>query len=132
MPGRRVVARWERTVARGRRPRILLLTSSLGCGHVRAAEACARAIDATGVDADVRQLDFWSLMNPGVAAIVQEKYLELVLDSPDLYARLHQLDERTWRRVIENDIPPPAAVIELIELLTSNTGDGPLTASSLF
>ena len=71
-------------------------------------------------------------MNPGVAAIVQEKYLELVLDNPDLYARLHRLDERTWRRVIENDIPPPAEVIELIELLTSRTGDGLLSASSLF
>ena len=40
---------------------------------------------------------------------------------PDLYARMHRLDERTWRRVIENDIPPPAEVIEMIELLDRKT-----------
>jgi UDP-N-acetylglucosamine:LPS N-acetylglucosamine transferase len=99
---------------------------------VRAAEAIAAAIDASESTVRVQTLDFWSLMNPGVAAIVQEKYLELVLDNPELYARLHRLDERTWRRVIENDIPPPAEVIELIELVTSRTGDGRLSASSLF
>jgi processive 1,2-diacylglycerol beta-glucosyltransferase len=99
---------------------------------VRAAEAIAAAIAASESNVQVQPLDFWSLMNPGVAAIVQEKYLELVLDNPELYARLHRLDERTWRRVIENDIPPPAEVIELIELVTSRTGEGRLTASSLF
>ena len=32
----------------------------------------------------------------------------------------------------ENDIPPPAEVIEFIELLTRRTGDGLFSASSLF
>ena len=86
---------------------------------MRAAAAIQSAIIAVASNAEVEQLDFWSLMNPGVAAIIQEKYLELVLENPELYARLHRLDERTWRRVVENDIPPPAAVIELIELVTS-------------
>jgi processive 1,2-diacylglycerol beta-glucosyltransferase len=104
----------------GDAPRILLLTSGLGCGHVRAAEAVERALLRIAPRATVRQLDFWTLMNPGVAAAIQKKYLELVLENPDLYARLHGLDERTWRRVIENDIPPPAEVIELIELMTRN------------
>lgn len=70
----------------------------------------------------IRQLDFWSLMNPGVAATIKAKYLELVTHCPDLYARLHGLDERTWRRVIDNDIAPPAEVIELIELLSRDDG----------
>lgn len=102
----------------GEAPRILLLTSSLGCGHVRAAEAVEHALLRIEPRASVAQLDFWTLMNPGVAAEIQKKYLELVLEHTDLYARLHALDERTWRRVIENDIPPPVEVIELIELLT--------------
>jgi processive 1,2-diacylglycerol beta-glucosyltransferase len=104
----------------GDAPRILLLTSGLGCGHLRAAEAVERALLRIAPRATVRQLDFWTLMNPGVAAAIQKKYLELVLEHTDLYARLHGLDERTWRRVIENDIPPPAEVIELIELMTRN------------
>jgi processive 1,2-diacylglycerol beta-glucosyltransferase len=101
-------------------PRILLLTSGLGGGHLRAAEAVERALLRLAPGATVRQLDFWTLMNPGVAAAIQNKYLELVLENTDLYARLHGLDERTWRRVIENDIPPPAEVVELIELVTRN------------
>ena len=114
-------ARDSRHAARTRAretPRVLLLTSSLGCGHVRAAQAVEHAVRRLAPDAVVRQLDFWTLMNPGVAAEIQQKYLELVLEHPDLYARLHRLDERSWRRVIENDVPPPPEVTELIELLS--------------
>jgi UDP-N-acetylglucosamine:LPS N-acetylglucosamine transferase len=115
----------------GATPRILLLTSGLGCGHVRAAEAVECALLARSPGAVVRQVDFWTLMNPEVAATIQKKYLELVVDNADLYARLHRLDERTWRRVIENDIPPPAEVIELIELLTRSDEPGRRSMASL-
>jgi UDP-N-acetylglucosamine:LPS N-acetylglucosamine transferase len=80
----------------------------------------------------VRQVDFWSLMNPGVATTIQRKYLELVVHHSDLYSRLHRLDERTWRRVIENDIPPPVEVVELIELLTRNGDANRRSLASLF
>jgi processive 1,2-diacylglycerol beta-glucosyltransferase len=112
-------------------PRVLLLTSGLGSGHVRAAEAVALAVRRIAPDAVVQQLDFWTLMNPGVAAEIQQKYLELVLEHPDLYARLHRLDERTWRRVIDNDIAPPPEVIELIELAARNGAGGRKTLSSV-
>ncbi|HET7203700.1 MAG TPA: glycosyltransferase [Steroidobacteraceae bacterium] len=113
-------------------PRILLLTSGLGCGHVRAAEAIEHALLRLAPAATVRLVDFWTLMNAGVAATIQKKYLELVLENPGLYARVHRLDERTWRRVIENDIPPPAEVIELIELTTRNGDPERRTMASLF
>jgi UDP-N-acetylglucosamine:LPS N-acetylglucosamine transferase len=103
-------------------PRILVLTSGLGSGHARAAEAISQAVRRLEAQAVVRQLDFWSLMNPGVAATIKDKYLELVTHCPELYARLHRLDERTWRRVIENDIAPPPEVVELIELLSRSDG----------
>ena len=114
------------------RPRILLLASGLGCGHVRAADAVGVALRRMDPTAVVRKLDFWSLMNPGVAATIKRKYLELVVDNTDLYARLHRLEERTWRRVIENHIAPPAEVIELIELLTRNGDAGRRSLSSVF
>lgn len=44
--------------------RILLLTSGLGLGHVRAAQAIERALEGA---ATVETVDFWSLINPGVA-----------------------------------------------------------------
>jgi UDP-N-acetylglucosamine:LPS N-acetylglucosamine transferase len=112
-------------------PRVLVLTSGLGCGHVRAAEALVAAVRRLDPRAQLRQLDFWSLMNPGVAAAIKRRYLSLVLDHPDLYSRLHRLDEGSWRRVIENDIPPPAEVVELIERFALNVGNGTPSLASL-
>jgi processive 1,2-diacylglycerol beta-glucosyltransferase len=129
---------WPRTSLRRARvtpesasPRVLVLTSGLGCGHVRAAEALVAAVQRLEPRAELRQLDFWSLMNPGVAAAIKRRYLSLVLDHPELYARLHRLDEGSWRRVIENDIPPPAEVVELIERFAMNVGDGAHSLTSL-
>jgi UDP-N-acetylglucosamine:LPS N-acetylglucosamine transferase len=112
-------------------PRVLLLTSGLGSGHVRAAEALAAALHRLEPGVNLRQLDFWSLMNPGVAASIKRRYLSLVLDHPDLYSRLHRLDEGSWRRVIENDIPPPAEVVELIERFAVSGGNGSRSFASL-
>jgi UDP-N-acetylglucosamine:LPS N-acetylglucosamine transferase len=108
-----------------------VLTSGLGCGHVRAAEAIASALRRLEPRASLRQLDFWSLMNPGVAATIKRNYLSLVLDHPELYSRLHRLDEGTWRRVIDNHIAPPAEVVELIEGFTGSDGSGPPSMTSV-
>jgi processive 1,2-diacylglycerol beta-glucosyltransferase len=98
------------------RPRILLLTSGLGLGHVRAAQA----IDAALRDAaHVRTLDLWSLMNPGVAAALHETYLSLVQNYPALYERLFRLDEHTWRQILESESGPPPEVLEVLELISA-------------
>jgi UDP-N-acetylglucosamine:LPS N-acetylglucosamine transferase len=102
------------------KPRILLLTSSLGCGHARASAALAEALRQRAPAATVQRLDFWSLMNPGIAGTIQQTYLELVDGHPDLYERLYRLDQRTWRRIIESDDEPPAEVAELAEIILAN------------
>ena len=132
MSGARVAApRPPDAVPRGE-SRVLVLTSSLGSGHLRAAQAIEAALGRIAPAAIVERLDFWSLMNPGVAATIRDKYLELVLGHPDLYSQLHSLDERTWRRVIDNDIPPPAEVVELIELVAPSADNGWGSAAHLF
>lgn len=110
---------------------MLVLTSGLGSGHVRAAEALAAAVHRLEPGANLRQLDFWALMNPGVAASIKRGYLSLVLDHPELYARVHRLDESSWRRVIENDIPPPEEVVELVERFAAAGGGGLHSMASL-
>ena len=55
------------------RSRILLLTSGLGLGHVRAAQAIEAAVSDA---ATVHTLDLWSLMHAGVAQAVHATYLE--------------------------------------------------------
>ncbi len=96
--------------------RVLLLTSGLGYGHVRAAQAVEAALLQRS--ASVRMLDLWSLMNPGAASIVHQTYLRLVQEYPALYERLYQLDEHTWRQILESEAGPPAAVLEVLELIS--------------
>lgn len=100
----------------GPRLRVLLLTSGLGLGHVRAAQAVAAALRD---QAEVATVDFWSLMNAGAARALHATYLELVQNHSDLYERLYRLDERTWRQVLESRSGPPRAVLEVFELLSS-------------
>ena len=102
-------------------PRVMLLTSGLGQGHSRVAEAIGAGLLQHGVEAET--LDLWSLMHPGVASIVHQTYLKLVQEHPDLYERLYQLDERTWRQVLESESGPPAAVLEVLELIASIASD---------
>ncbi|MFL6619004.1 MAG: MGDG synthase family glycosyltransferase [Povalibacter sp.] len=94
----------------------MILTSGLGYGHVRAAQAVEAALLQRSMD--VRILDLWSLMNPGAAAIVHQTYLRLVQEYPDLYERIYQLDERTWRQILESEAGPPPHVLEVLELIS--------------
>lgn len=102
-------------------PRVLLLTSGLGFGHVRAAQAIEAALIQRCVT--VTTLDLWSLMNSGVAAIVHHTYLRLVQEYPDLYERLYHLDEHTWRHILESEEGPPPAVLEVLELISGIASD---------
>jgi len=96
--------------------RVLILTSGLGFGHTRAAQAIEAALLQRRVQ--VRVADLWSLINPGAASIVHQTYLRLVQEYPALYERLYQLDERTWRQILESEAGPPADVLEVLELIS--------------
>lgn len=103
-------------LTRTRAKRVLLLTSGLGLGHVRAAQAIEAALNGA---ADVQTLDFWSLMNPHVAGALHHTYLSLVQNHSQLYERLFQLDEHTWRQILESEDGPPRAVLEVLELISA-------------
>lgn len=111
---------WVQTSARAAAdflPRVLLLTSGLGQGHTRVAQAIEAGLLQQAVEAET--LDLWSLMHPGAASIVHHTYLRLVQEYPDLYERIYQLDEHTWRQILESETGPPAAVLEVLELIAS-------------
>jgi UDP-N-acetylglucosamine:LPS N-acetylglucosamine transferase len=101
--------------------RVLLMTSGLGVGHVRAAQAVATSLESHGVT--VRMLDLWSLMNPGVAGACHQTYLTLVQHHPDLYERLYRLDEGTWRQILESENGPPRAVLQVLDLISALAAD---------
>lgn len=96
--------------------RVLLLTSGLGLGHVRAAQAVAAALQD---QAEVATVDFWSLMNAGAARAIHATYLDLVQNHSDLYERLYHLEAGTWRQVLESRSGPPRGVLEVLQLIAS-------------
>jgi processive 1,2-diacylglycerol beta-glucosyltransferase len=104
-------------------PRVLLLTSTLGSGHLRAAQAIEAALRERLPSPTVHTIDFWSLMDAGVAQTVRHTYLRLVQERPDLYDRIFQLDERTWRHILESNQAPPPALAEGLELLAATSAD---------
>lgn len=119
---RNFAASWSRTLrfdgAQGA-PRILLLTSGLGHGHTRAAQAIRTALMRRSPAATVRMVDWWSLMNDGVAVRAQQMYLQLVQAHPELYERIYRLGERTWREMLSSSGSPPPAVMQLLQFIDS-------------
>jgi UDP-N-acetylglucosamine:LPS N-acetylglucosamine transferase len=100
---------------KARAPRILILTSELGAGHARAAEAIRLAIREMAPEATVCMVDWWSLMHASVAREAKEMYMGLVLSHPDLYERIYHLGERTWRELLSSTQPLPLPVQQLFE-----------------
>lgn len=98
-------------------PRMLLLTSGLGHGHTRAAQAIRTALLRRSPTATVRMVDWWSLMNDEVAARAQQMYLQLVQAHPELYERIYHLGERTWREMLSSNRSPPEAIMQLLRLI---------------
>ena len=117
-------------VARGRRanvterhapmsapPRLMLLTSNLGMGHLRTAQAIIAATQDRYPQSSIQTLDFWSLMHSGIANVVHEIYLKLVQLHPGLYDSIHGLDEHTWRQIFQSNEPPSQAVVDALHLI---------------
>jgi processive 1,2-diacylglycerol beta-glucosyltransferase len=107
----------------GAAPRVLLLTSTLGSGHLRAAQAVEAALLERSPTPTVQTMDFWSLMDARVAQTVRQTYLRLVQERPELYDRIYQLDQRTWRDILESNEAPPPALAEGLELLAATGAD---------
>lgn len=111
-----------------RTPRVLILTSSLGGGHTRAAEAIRRALVNQLPRCQVRILDWWSLINPAVAASAQQTYLHLVQEHPHLYEEIYRCDLDTWNAMLLNGARPlPDSMARLIELVAARFGSEDLS-----
>lgn len=98
-------------------PRILLLTSGLGTGHARAMHSIERALLKQAPQCATCTVDFWSLINTQVGNAIQQSYLRLVTEQPGLYQRLYQLDQHSWRNILERGAPLPPLIHELRDLL---------------
>jgi UDP-N-acetylglucosamine:LPS N-acetylglucosamine transferase len=96
-------------------PRILLLTSSLGSGHLMASTAVAAALRESCPSIEIETVDFWSLMDQEVAAAVRHAYLDMLSTEPQLYDSVYRLDQHIWRSLFDAELSLAPALETFID-----------------
>jgi processive 1,2-diacylglycerol beta-glucosyltransferase len=75
-------------------PRVLVLSASVGAGHLRAAQAVELALRETRPDADVKNLDVLELTNTAFRRVYGKLYFDLVHHVPHLVGHIYdQMDK---------------------------------------
>ena len=81
-------------------PRILILSASVGAGHLRAAEAMELALRETAPEAFVRNLDVMDLTNRAFRRFYTRGYLGVMNRAPYVHGYLYDLFDRPVRAPI--------------------------------
>lgn len=74
-------------------PRILVLSASVGAGHLRAAQAMELALRSCAPQAAVRNVDILTLTNAVFRRVYAKAYLDLVNKAPHLLGYLYDLTD---------------------------------------
>lgn len=75
-------------------PRILILSASVGAGHVRAAQATQLAIEHACPEATVRHVDVLSLTGALFRRVYAQAYIDLASHAPHLIGALYDATDR--------------------------------------
>jgi processive 1,2-diacylglycerol beta-glucosyltransferase len=78
-------------------PRILVLSASVGAGHLRAAEAVELALRETRPDAFVKNVDCLELTNAAFRRVYGKGYLDLVNRAPHVLGYFYEMMDRPRR-----------------------------------
>src|SRR5450755_2396833 len=78
--------------------RILILSASVGAGHMRAAEAVELAVRQESPDATVANYDVLSLMPPAFATVYRDGYFDLVARSPRVLGWLYEATDKPFHK----------------------------------
>jgi processive 1,2-diacylglycerol beta-glucosyltransferase len=76
--------------------RILILSASVGAGHVRAAEAVELAIKRIDPEATVSNCDVLTLMPPAFGKVYRDGYFKMVARSPRVLGWLYEATDRPF------------------------------------
>ncbi len=79
---------------------MLLVTSFLGYGHRKAAEAIVVAMRRFYPSVNSGIVDFWQFLSDGVSRDIQSFYLKLVSENPEMYDRLYHLSVEEWQEIL--------------------------------
>src|ERR1700674_5502599 len=78
-------------------PRILVLSASVGAGHMRAAQAVELALRQVVPDASVKNLDVLELTNTAFRRLYGKAYLDLVNRAPHVLGYFYDMLDRPSR-----------------------------------
>ncbi len=78
-------------------PKILVLSASVGAGHLRAAQAVELALKELAPNAEVRNVDVLTLTNAAFRKVYGEAYLDLVNKAPHVLGYFYDLLDRPKR-----------------------------------
>jgi len=79
--------------------RVLIFSTSIGTGHVRAAQAIEKAFKAFVADVVVRHEDSLSFANAAFRKVYQQTYIDLVAHAPDLLGIAYDYADRSWEKL---------------------------------
>ena len=78
--------------------RILILSASVGAGHVRAAEAVEAALRRTGMPVTIANYDVLSFMPAAFRKVYRDGYFRMVARAPKLVGWLYDATDKPFRR----------------------------------
>ncbi len=78
--------------------RILIVSASVGAGHVRAAEAVELAIREHGARAEVKNVDILEWTTRAFRTLYRDTYLDMVSRTPEVFGWLYQATDRPFQR----------------------------------
>ncbi|HEX7170803.1 MAG TPA: hypothetical protein VF206_08205, partial [Rubrobacter sp.] len=109
---------------------ILVLSSAIGSGHMRASAALVLGVAACDPDRMCSIVDFPHEVSPAVEDLLRRTYLESLKLMPDLYGKLYRMSET---RATQQATPSRATELyerlqQLSELWVARQGAGPVEA----
>lgn len=92
----------------------LFLTSSPGYGHTHAAEAIDMALQCRYPGIETEYLNITSLIDIQVSDAIQDGYLRMTSEQPELYQKLYDMDKNFYRQ-LAGKIPADQNLIDFLE-----------------
>jgi processive 1,2-diacylglycerol beta-glucosyltransferase len=78
--------------------RVLILSASVGAGHVRAAEAIEAALERSGAAVTVANYDVLAMMPPAFRKLYRDGYFEMVRRAPRLLGWLYERTDKPFHK----------------------------------
>ncbi len=101
-----------------RSPRIVVLSASVGAGHVRAAQALQAAFNAGGFPGEARHLDVLTTTNAAFRTLYSKGYLELVNKAPTFLGWLYDRTDVPWKSHRLQDAFEKLNLVSFVRLLS--------------